>query len=118
MSRYFGPFFIFAGILHFVIPKTYESAMPDYVPAHREMVYVSGVAEIAGGALMLHPRTRRAGMILSILTLVGVYPANVHMAIESDKFAKRVPGGKTSLYARLPFQAVFIYWAWRAGQRD
>ena len=38
--------------------------MPRYLPAHRELVYASGVAEIAGGAGVLHPRTRaraRAG---------------------------------------------------------
>ena len=28
--------------------------MPRYLPAHRELVYASGVAEIAGGAGVLH----------------------------------------------------------------
>ena len=35
--------------MHFVIPRTYESIVPDYLPAHRALVYASGVAEIAGG---------------------------------------------------------------------
>ena len=34
--------------------------MPDYLPAHRELVYASGVAEIAGGAGVLHAKTRAA----------------------------------------------------------
>ncbi len=46
--RLFGPFFIVTGVLHFVIPRAYESFMPDYVPAQRELVYASGVAEIGG----------------------------------------------------------------------
>ena len=48
MRRLFGPVFIFTGILHFVIPRTYESIVPDYLPAHRALVYASGLAEIAG----------------------------------------------------------------------
>ena len=44
-----GRTFIGAGVNHFVIPKTYEAIMPDYLPAHRELVLISGVAEAAGG---------------------------------------------------------------------
>ena len=33
--------------------------MPRYLPAHRELVYASGVAEIAGGAGVLHAKTRK-----------------------------------------------------------
>ena len=112
LRRLFGPFFVVAGILHFVIPRTYEAIMPDYLPAQRELVYASGVAEIAGGAGVMHPRTRRAGMWLSIATLVGVFPANVHMALEADRYD--VPAA--ALWARLPLQALLIAWAWSAGR--
>jgi uncharacterized membrane protein len=118
MHRLFGPTFVVTGILHFVIPKTYEAIMPPYLPRHRELVYASGVAEIASGALLTYPPTRKAGMIASILTLIGVFPANLHMAIEADKFGKRVPGGAVSLYCRLPIQLLFIYWAWKAGTEE
>lgn len=50
-----GPGFVFAGARHFAIPKSYRRIMPPYVPAHRAMVYASGLAEIAGMAA----RTRR-----------------------------------------------------------
>jgi uncharacterized membrane protein len=113
VRRLFGPVFVFAGIMHFVIPRTYEAIMPDYLPAHRELVYASGVAEIAGGAAVLHPRTRRFGSWLSIATLVAVFPANLHMAMNPDRYRK-VPGGRAALLARLPLQAVFIAWARRA----
>ena len=43
-----GPFFIGAGALHFIKPQPYRAIMPPYVPAHKAMVYASGVAEIAG----------------------------------------------------------------------
>ena len=112
LRRLFGPLFVVTGILHFVIPRTYESIMPDYLPAQRELVYASGVAEIAGGAGVLHPRTRRAGMWLSIATLVAVFPANLHMALNPDRYDIPV----AALWARLPLQALVIAWAWAAGR--
>ena len=45
-----GGFFLAAGALHFIKPRAYESIMPEALPAHRELVYLSGVAEMAGGA--------------------------------------------------------------------
>ncbi len=116
IAKLFGPFFIFAGIMHFVIPKTYEAIMPDWAPAHRELVYASGVAEILGGAATIHPGTRRAGAWLSVLTLLAVYPANVHMALNPDDY-KDIPGGAAALWGRLPLQALFIAWAIAAGRR-
>ncbi len=114
-ARLFGPVFIVAGILHFVIPRTYESIVPHWLPAHRTLVYASGVAEIAGGAAILHPRTRRFGGWLSVATLIAVFPANVYMALHPDRYS--VPGGRAALYARLPLQLLFIAWA-RAAARS
>lgn len=109
-ARTFGGFFIFTGIMHFVIPRTYESIVPDVLPAKRALVYASGVAELAGGAGVLHPRTRRAASLWSIATLVAVFPANVHMALNPDRYPA-VPGGRVALLARLPLQALAIAWA-------
>jgi uncharacterized membrane protein len=115
-ARTFGPFFVFAGVMHFAIPRTYEAIVPDYVPRKREVVYASGVAEIAGGLLVLPPRTRRAGAWWSIATLLAVFPANLHMAIHHERYRK-VPGGRTGLLLRLPVQLLFIAWA-RAAASD
>jgi uncharacterized membrane protein len=113
-ARLFGPFFVFAGVMHFAVPRTYESIVPDWLPARRALVQASGVAEIAGGLAVLHPRTRRAGSLFSIATLLAVFPANVHMALHPERY--RVPGGRRSLYSRLPVQLLFIAWARAAGR--
>ena len=118
MRRLFGPFFVFAGVMHFVAPLTYERIVPPYVPRHREIVYASGVAEIAGGLATMHPATRRAGSLWSIATLIAVFPANLHMALNAERFEKGVPGGAPALWARLPVQALFIAWAYAAGDWD
>jgi uncharacterized membrane protein len=114
VRRWFGPVFIFTGTLHFLIPRAYEAIVPDYLPAHRQLVYASGLAEIAGGAGLLHPRTRKLASRWSIATLVAVFPANVHMALHPERY-KQIPGGRRALLARLPLQAVFIAWAHAAG---
>jgi uncharacterized membrane protein len=114
VRRRFGPFFVVAGTMHFVIPRAYESIMPDYLPAHRPLVYASGAAEIVGGLGMMHERTRRAASWLNIATLLAVFPANLHMAMHPERY-KMVPGGRTALLMRLPGQALFIAWAYAAG---
>jgi uncharacterized membrane protein len=104
-----GPFFVVAGALHFVSPRTYKKIMPPWVPAPGTMVYASGVAEIAGGmGMMVRARRRLAGWLL-IATMVAVFPANLHMAMNAEEYAA-VPGGAASLWARLPFQGLFIAW--------
>jgi uncharacterized membrane protein len=109
LAKLAGPFFVGAGVMHFAIPRAYRQIVPPYVPAKTAVVYVSGVAEIAGGVGLMRPEQRRLAGWWLIATLLAVFPANVHMALHPDEYRK-VPGGATSLYARLPVQAVFIAW--------
>ena len=108
----FGPFLVLAGLNHFLNPRFYLRIMPPWLPAHEAVNTASGLAEIVGGAAVIcpDPRVRRLGGWFSIATLVAVFPANWHMARHPDAYPE-VPGGATTLYARLPLQAVFIAWA-------
>ena len=110
-----GAFFVGAGLLHFARPEPYESIMPDGLPAHRALVYLSGVAEIVGGAGVLSDRTTRWAGWWLIATMIAVLPANVNMAIEADRF-RAVP--EPLLWARLPLQALLVYWIWRVAVRE
>ena len=107
-----GAFFLVAGSLHFLRPKPYVSIVPDALPRKREIVYGSGVAELAGGLGVLAGR-RAAGWWL-IATLVAVFPANVNMAVNADRF-RSVP--EPLLWARLPVQGLLIAWVWRVAVR-
>ena len=107
-------FFLGAGVMHFVKPRAYEAIVPDALPAHREIVYASGVAEIAGALGVLPARSARwAGWFL-IATLLAVFPANVNMAINAERF-RAVP--EALLWIRLPIQAALIAWVWHAAVR-
>ncbi len=50
-----GTLYIVAGTGHFILTRLYESIMPDYLPAHHELVLISGFAEIAGGLGVMVP---------------------------------------------------------------
>lgn len=103
--------FITTGLLHFLRPEPYEEIVPDFLPAAREIVFVSGAAEIAGGVGVAFVRTRAAAGIWLTLLLVLVFPANVNMAVHSERFSSISP---SLLWARLPLQGLLIWWAWRA----
>jgi uncharacterized membrane protein len=103
--------FIAAGTLHFLRPEYYEQIMPDYLPAHRELVLLSGAAEIAGGVGVALGQTRRVAGVWLVAVLIAIFPANVHMAIHPDRFASIPPA---LLWARLPLQGLLIWWVLRA----
>lgn len=99
---------VFAGVMHFAKPRFYLRMMPPYVPAHRALVLWSGVAEIVLGVALLVPVARPWSAYALIALFVAVFPANVHMALHAKEL--RVPAWIA--WARLPFQAAFIAWAW------
>jgi uncharacterized membrane protein len=117
LRRLAGPLFVLAGLMHFVAPTVYMQMMPRRLPAHRELVYASGAAEIAGGAGLMHPCTRRWAGWWLIATLIAVFPANVNMALNPDRYAQHVRGGERTLIARLPLQLVLMAWVRAAARR-
>jgi uncharacterized membrane protein len=110
-----GAAFIGAGVNHFVIPRAYERIVPPRLADEaKHVVLLSGVAEIAGGAGVLLPRTRRLAGLWLIGLLAAVFPANLYMARTPERF-RRIP--RWALYARLPLQPLMMWWAWRATRR-
>jgi uncharacterized membrane protein len=109
-----GGTFLLAGLAHFLRPRAYEAIVPRFLPAPRALVLASGVAEIAGGAGVLHPRTVRPAGWWLIATLLAVFPANVEMALSAERF-RAIPA--PLLWARLPVQALLIAWVWRVAAR-
>jgi uncharacterized membrane protein len=99
------------GALHFLSPDGFVRIVPKALPAPLVLVYVSGVFEILGGAGLLLERTRRAAGIGLVLLYVAVFPANINMAVNEIQ----IPGvtiPAAALWLRLPFQILFIAWAW------
>jgi uncharacterized membrane protein len=105
-----------SGLLHFIVPRRYESIVPRRLPARCALVYASGVAEIGCAAGLVHPVTRRWAGLASLLVLGAVYPANVQMAV--DVFRRdRSSWAKAAVVARLPLQLPPMRTAYRAWRR-
>ncbi|MEV8372017.1 DoxX family protein [Kribbella sp. NPDC056861] len=102
------------GVLHFVRPEPFEKIVPRQLPRKKELVYASGVAEIACAAGLLHPRTRRAAGLASVGLLAAVFPANVQMALDLNR--KGSPRAKAIGFARLPLQIPMIRAALKASR--
>ena len=100
--------FLFAGLNHFRVSDFYVSIIPTHLPFPRFLVYLSGFLEIVLGVALLIPKYRRVAAWGLIALLVAVFPANIHMAINPGLFPTYSP---TTLWVRLPLQAVFIIWA-------
>jgi uncharacterized membrane protein len=82
---------------------------PRWVPWPREMVFFTGLCELAGAIGLLIPATRRAAGIALILFFIAVLPANIHAARAAVALRGRPP---TPLWLRIPMQVLFIFLAW------
>lgn len=99
------------GILHFAVPKPFDTIVPTELPGDaRVYTHASGVAEVAVGALLIAPRTRRIGALAAIALFLGVFPANVNMVrLWKDKPLPMRIGA----LARLPLQIPMIIQAYK-----
>jgi uncharacterized membrane protein len=113
--------FIGMGINHFM-PKSARVMAKMIPPALRRegalnplnLVYFTGVCEIAGGVGLLVPQTRLAAGIALVAFLVAVFPANAYAAAHRERFgAVAIP-----FWPRLAAQlvlAALIVWVAAAG---
>jgi uncharacterized membrane protein len=94
------------GTLHFLTPKPFDTIVPAELPGRpRFYTYASGVAELATGAALLSPRTRRLGALAAVALYVSVFPANVNMV----RLWKNKPlPMRLGAIARLPLQIPMI----------
>jgi uncharacterized membrane protein len=107
--------FTFTGTMHFVRPRFFEAIVPSAIEAQKkEVVAISGVAEIAGAALVLAPASRRLGRWWLLALLLAVFPANIHMAVNPEQIRgldmRKFP--RWALWARLPLQPLAMLWVW------
>lgn len=114
-----GSALIFAGISHLTFArKDFKAQVPDWVPLKKDdTVVYSGIVEIAlGSAIALAPEKQREtiGNIAAIF-FTAIFPGNISQythgrsAFGLDTDNKRL--------ARLFFQPVLVYWAWKSTRK-
>ncbi|WP_077797426.1 DoxX family protein [Streptomyces sp. JHA26] len=98
-----------AGVAHFARPRPFDATVPRSLPGTpRAWTYASGVAELALAAGLAVPRTRKAAALATAAFFVGVFPANVKMAVDRRH---RPALQKAAAYGRLPVQLPLVLWA-------
>jgi uncharacterized membrane protein len=100
------------GTLHFVRPKPFVRIVPKYLPAPLALVYISGFFEILGGLGLLIPDARSWAAWGLIALYIAVFPANIYMLSHNISLDPRKPIPRWALWLRLPFQLLFIVWAY------
>jgi uncharacterized membrane protein len=94
------------GTTHFLMPKPFDAIVPAELPGTaRFYTYASGVAEVATGALLIAPRTRRMGALAAIAVFLSVFPANVNMV---RLWREKPLPMRIGALARLPLQIPMI----------
>jgi uncharacterized membrane protein len=98
-----------AGAAHFAVPRQFDAIVPRSLPGSpRAWTYASGAAELALAAGIALPRTRRVAALAAAGFFVGVFPANVKMAVDwSDRPAPQ----RAAALGRLPLQLPLVLWA-------
>ncbi len=102
------------GLMHFVATRALEDIVPPQLGNPRFWVYASGIAELGIALLIAVPRSRRIGALACVALLVAVFPANIYAALHNGYQSLQPPFNSTTVaVARLPLQAVLVWWAWR-----
>jgi len=107
--------YLTAGILHVCMPEPFLLITPDWVPFTRQVIFATGLCEIAGAIGLLTRRLRYAAGIGLALYAICVFPANI------KHFVDGVPAGGHPLgwwyhIPRLALQPVIVWWALFAGE--
>ena len=116
--------FAISGTVHLVGPAVFESIVPHALPYKRELVYISGVAELVCAAGLIAPVTRRPAALASAALLVAVFPANIQMAADAHRAVSErgsTPAREAMRaisIARLPLQWPLIKWALQLARRS
>ena len=103
--------YILAGANHFRAPEFYMPMMPNYIPRPKLMIYLSGMAEILLGALLLPEATRSLAALGIVAMLVVFFTVHVYMVQMRNSIFKKIP--VAIIYLRIPFQFLLIYWAYQ-----
>lgn len=67
-----GSLLVLAGVGHVLARDYFLRLVPSWLPHHRAVVLVSGIADVVAGALLLAPSTRQLGGAVAA-TLISVY---------------------------------------------
>jgi uncharacterized membrane protein len=103
--------FLFAGIGHFLKTDSMIAMLPAFVPARRDLIYLSGIVELcfAIAVVALHD-PRLVGWMI-VIYLIVIFPSNIYAATQRISFGGHSIGPRY-LLMRFPLQLLLILWTY------
>lgn len=107
----------FTAIGHFAFAQGMTMMMPGFIPFKKELVWFTGVLEVAGGIGLLLPQTRYLAAVSLIIFFVLILPVNISAALRHIDYQRSTTDGPgpTYLWFRVPLQILFIGWVYFFG---
>ncbi|WP_026461199.1 DoxX family protein [Adhaeribacter aquaticus] len=101
---------VFTAVAHFVFTKGMSMMLPDIIPYKTEVVYLTGIIEIAAGIGLFIPNLRIVTAWLLIAFFILILPANIYAAVKHIDYQKGTyeGNGLSYLWFRVPLQILFI----------
>jgi uncharacterized membrane protein len=105
---------LFTATGHFIFPQGMALMIPDFIPFKREVVFLTGLIEIAAAIGLLVPRLQKITAWLLIVFFISVLPANMNAAIRNIDYqtGANTGNGIAYLWFRVPLQVFFILWTY------
>jgi uncharacterized membrane protein len=104
--------YMLAGVNHFRNPGGYLKIIPPYLPYPQVLNLLAGFFEIAFAVLMIFPATRPLAAWGIILMLIAFMPAHIYMIQNAPMKMGRLLVTPLLAWIRIPFQVLFVMWAW------
>lgn len=105
---------VVTAVAHFTNTDLMITMMPEAIPFKREMVYFTGVCELAGAIGLLWDRTSRLAAGMLVIFFVMVLPANIAGSFKRVELGG-MEYGPVYLWFRVPMQIFLIWWTWYFG---
>lgn len=106
-----GIAFIFFFVGHFIKTSGMVEMLPPWLPLRVELVYLTGIIELAIGITLFMPKYQITAAKFGILAFIVFFPANVYAAMNGIGLGGH-QWGPVYLLIRAPLQIILIAWAY------
>lgn len=110
---------LFTAVGHFIFTEGMAMMLPPFIPCKTEVVYLTGLIEIAAAIGLLIPRFQSLTARLLIVFFILILPANIYASLEHVNYQEGTyeGNGPAYLWFRVPLQVLFIAWVYLSSIR-
>lgn len=111
---------LFASVGHFMFTEGMSAMIPDFIPAKKQVVILTGLFEILLAIGLLLPNYKTITGWIIIVFFILILPANIKASMENINYETGELDGKglDYLWIRVPLQLFYILWTYMAAIRN